>query len=94
MFTRFAVLPILIQLYHVVDRVDDHHDFRPPQLMPNHSELKRTDYEDSSWPLYGMYSNIVEGEDNRQAEYLQQHTNGVLILVSLHVTSPLLHASN
>jgi hypothetical protein len=71
--------------------VDGHS--RPPQSMPNDSQQQRINYGDSSWPLYGMYSNIVEDEDNRQAEYLQQHTNGVLILVSLHVTSPLLHSS-
>jgi hypothetical protein len=67
--------------------------FRPPQSMPNHSQQEGIDYGDSSWPLYAMYSDIVQEEDNRQAEYLQQHTNGVLILVSLHVISPLLHAS-
>ena len=73
--------------------LDDH--FRPPgpQSMPNHSQQQRINYGDNSWPLYGIYSNIVQEEDNKEAESIQQYINGILILVSLSVTSPLLHIS-
>jgi hypothetical protein len=45
-------------------------------------------YGDSSRPLYTMYSKIVQDEDNKSVERNRQSTDGVLIVVSPHVSTP------
>jgi hypothetical protein len=40
---------------------------------------------DSSWPLFSMYSNIAEKEDDKLTERYQKVADGVLIFVSPRV---------
>ena len=45
-----------------------------------------SDYGDSSWPLYSMYSKITDDDDNKMVEYCQKDADGTLIFVSLYVS--------
>ena len=45
-----------------------------------------SDYGDSSWPLYSMYSKITDGDDNKMVEYCQKDADGTLIFVSPYVS--------
>ena len=46
-----------------------------------------SDYDDSSLPLYSIYSKIAKDEDNRMIECCQKYTDGILIFVSSHVSA-------
>ena len=46
-----------------------------------------SDYDDSSLPLYSIYSKIAKDEDNRTIETTQKFTDGILIFVSSHISS-------
>ena len=60
---------------------------RDSSLLSSHGG---SDYRDSSWPLYAMYSKIAQEEDNNDAEHRQQDADAILVFVSLSVNSPLL----
>ena len=65
-------------------------DRYPPQPTPNQPPQPfqgRSDYSDSSWPLYSMYSNIAEDEDDKMAERCQKDKDGTLIFVSSHISA-------
>ncbi len=55
-----------------------HHDQPPSQ--------KESQFDDSSRPLFSMYSKIAEKDDYIIAEGWQQDANGVIIFVSPQVT--------
>jgi len=67
---------------------------RPPPpiglLQPSQRDI---DYGDSSWPLYAMYSKIVQEEDNKIAENHQKSADGILVVVSPRVARPFLRFS-
>jgi hypothetical protein len=65
----------------------------PPQSPQGSISYDDIDYGDSSWPLYAMYSKIVQEEDNKIAENHQKSADGVLIFVSPRVARPFLRAS-
>jgi hypothetical protein len=65
------------------------HQFQPTPDEPNQvpkSSTTDTKHGDSSWPLYAMYSKIVQEEDNKIAELHQKSADGILIFVSPRVT--------
>ena len=83
---RFDLFPLTCML--VLDRGRDQ-----PQSTSNRplqSLRGASDYFDSSWPIYLMYSKIAEEKDNNMTERCQKYTDGILIFVSPHVTSPYL----
>lgn len=45
-----------------------------------------SDYGDSSWALYSMYSDIAEDKDNKTVKRCQKEADGTLIFVSLPVS--------
>ena len=47
---------------------------------------KESEFRDSAWPLYSIFSNIAEGEINRMVERCQRDTDGTLIFVSSHLS--------
>ncbi|SRR5258708_1290129 len=53
----------------------------------NRLSKRELDYGDSAWPLYSMYSNIAQQDDNMLADRCQRDTNGTMVFVSPHVTS-------
>ena len=61
-----------------------------PQGNINHGDIN---YGDSSWPLYAIYSKIVQEEDNKIAENHQKSADGILIFVSPRVAHPFLCTS-
>lgn len=64
------------------DIKDNYHyqslDSKPPQ-----SPLSSTLASDSSWPLFSIYSEIAEKEDNKLTERYQKMADGVLIFSGL-----------
>ena len=50
------------------------------------SDAEESEFKDSAWPLYSIYSNIAEDEINRTVERCQRDTDGTLIFVSSLVT--------
>jgi hypothetical protein len=54
---------------------------------------KDIDYGDSSWPLYAMYSKIVQEEDKKIAELHHKSIDGIMIFVSPRITPPFLRTS-
>jgi hypothetical protein len=59
---------------------------------PNQHQVKENqEFADSSGPLFVMYGNIVEEEDNKMAERWQKDAQGILIFVgtSIFVSIPL-----
>jgi len=61
-----------------------------PLPQPSEGEMN---HGDGSWPLYAMYSKVAQEEDRTVAEHNQQAADGILIFVSLRVTSMLLRTS-
>ena len=47
---------------------------------------KDSEFRDSAWPLYSIFSNIAEGEIDRMVERCQRDTDGTLIFVSSHLS--------
>jgi len=45
-------------------------------------------FNDSSGPLFSMYSEIAEGEDNKMVQYWQKDAEGILIFVRPRVLIP------
>ena len=43
---------------------------------PLRSSEEESDYSNSSWPLYSIYSNIAEDEDNKMVERCQEMKMG------------------
>ena len=66
----------------IVDGRHDQPQSTSNQPTPNRPLLGQSDYGDSSWPLYLMYSKIAEEEDNRMVERCQKDKDGTLIIVS------------
>ena len=44
-----------------------------------------SNFGDSSWPLFSMYTKAAEDEDNKMAGRWQKDADGILIFVSLRV---------
>jgi len=63
------------------------------RIPPPQSSQGEMNHGDGSWPLYAMYSNIAQEEDSKVAQHNQQAADGILIFVSPHITSLLLHTS-
>jgi hypothetical protein len=63
-----------------------------PDELPQSSTID-TNYGDSSWPLYAMYSKIVQEEDNKIAKLHEKSADGILIFVSPRVSRLFLHTS-
>jgi hypothetical protein len=62
-------------------------DPNQPRSSPDQPVLSsQSNYGGSSRPLYTMYSKIVQEEDNKIVERNRQSTDGVLIVVSPHIT--------
>src|SRR5258708_8778112 len=53
----------------------------------NRLSKRELDYGDSAWPLYSMYSNIAQQDDNMQAIPFQLYTNETIELHHPIVTS-------
>lgn len=68
----FVALLLLNRSMGIVDTRD-----RPSKREP--------DYGDSSWPLYAMYTNISQEDDNNLAERCQRDTDGTMVFVSARV---------
>ena len=45
-----------------------------------------SDHDDSSWPLYSMYSDMAKDRDNKTVQRCQNEADGTLIFVSPHVS--------
>jgi Family of unknown function (DUF6535) len=45
------------------------------------------EHADGSAPLFNMYLRMAEEEDDKMAERWQKNADGILIFVSLHLTS-------
>ena len=65
---------------------------RPPTGLLQQPQ-RDINYGDSSWPLYAMYSKIVQEEDNKVAENHQKSADGILVFVSPRIARPFLSAS-
>lgn len=50
--------------------------------LPSQESQGRSDFGDSSEPLFSMYSKITEEEDNKMTERWQKDADGILIFVS------------
>ena len=48
----------------------------------------RTDFGDSSWPLFAMYSKIAEDEDNMRAQLWQKDAEGIIVFVCPSIFLP------
>lgn len=72
--------------------VDGHSDWPQPtsnqsiQNQPMRLLHGKSDYGDSSLPLYSMYSKIAEEEDNKMVELCQKDADGTLIFVSPYIS--------
>jgi hypothetical protein len=72
--------------------VDDHCD--QPQSTSNQTTQDQplrpsqgeSDYDDSSRPLYSMYSDMAKDRDNKTVQRCQNEADGTLIFVSTHVS--------
>ena len=53
-----------------------------PRSVPNQSSQAESNFGDSSGPLFSMYSEMAEKEDNKMAERWQKDALGILIFVS------------
>jgi hypothetical protein len=71
-------------LHGVVDASRYQH--RSTQNQPLRPLGGESDYDDSSLPLYLIYSKIAENENNRMIERSKNFTEGILISVSPHVS--------
>jgi len=60
--------------------VDGHRVQRQSALTPN--QPSSPGEIDSSWPLFSMYSNVAEEEDNKKIERYQKEAEAFLIFVS------------
>ena len=61
---------------------DDRQSPQNQQSQPTQAEFDR---DDSSWPLYSLYSKIAEEEDKMKTERYQKDADATLIFVSPHV---------
>jgi hypothetical protein len=72
--------------------VDGHgHTINQPQ--PPDAPQGNINYGNNSWPLYAMYSKIVQEEDKKIAEYHQKSADGILVFVSPRIARPFLRTS-
>jgi hypothetical protein len=62
--------------------VDGHRDQRWSTSQPLWSSSEVSEFSDSAWPLYSIYSKIAKDEDNMVFERWQRETDGILIFVS------------
>jgi len=63
-------------------RTDEPYEQHQSASNPSFQELDRdTRFRDGSWPLFSMYSNIAEEEDNKLAERWQKDADEILIFV-------------
>ncbi|KAF8479056.1 hypothetical protein DFH94DRAFT_38235 [Russula ochroleuca] len=63
--------------------IDGHHNQHhstPNQLLWSSQE---SEFRESAWPLYSIYSNIADDEINKMVERCQRNTNGILIFSGL-----------
>jgi hypothetical protein len=80
------------------DRNEQKHDQPPPPLSPPAPEpapapapatpsptKKKSNFGDSSGPLFSLYSDIADEEDEEMATRWQQDAKDILIFVSSHV---------
>ena len=87
----FSHLSLLILRTCTVDRQGRlNQPLRTPSPQPSQRNIN---YGDSSWPLYAMYSEIVQEEDNKIAENHQKSADGILVFVSPCVARPFLRTS-
>jgi hypothetical protein len=56
-----------------------------PRLEQNQSFQGQTSFTDSSGPVFHMYVNMTEGEDDKMANRWQKDADGILIFVSLYI---------
>ena len=57
----------------------------PRSSSSNHPSQAGFNFGDGSEPLFSIYSNTAEKEDNKMAERWQRDAQGILIFVSPHV---------
>jgi hypothetical protein len=79
----FRPVPTNFAAYTVVDGHHNQHHSTPNQLLWSSQE---SEFRESAWPLYSIYSNIADDEINKMVERCQRNTNGILIFVSSHVS--------
>jgi hypothetical protein len=84
--------PVLANFANVYVEIGSDQSQSAPNA-PLHSSTTDTNYGDSSWPLYAMYSKIVQEEDNKTAKLHQKSADGILIFVSPCVTPLFLRTS-
>ncbi|KAF8479034.1 hypothetical protein DFH94DRAFT_632343, partial [Russula ochroleuca] len=64
--------------------VDGHHNQRQSTAnQPLWSSSQKSEFSDSAWPLYSIYSNIAEDEINKMVERCQRDADGTLIFSGL-----------
>jgi hypothetical protein len=76
--------PLILQI--CIIHVDGNHNERQsPPNQPLQLSKEESEYSNSSWTLYSMYSKIAEDEDNKMVERCLKDADGTLIFVSPHV---------
>jgi hypothetical protein len=69
-------LPALKLPTPTANDLNDHHNWLSSAPLQDESN-----FGDSSWPLFAMYSNISDEEDNKVAERWQKDAEGTIIFV-------------
>ena len=62
--------------------VDDRPDEPDLHSKPDRPSQGKPDFSDSSWPIFFMYSKVIEEEDNQIIEAAQKDGDGILIFGS------------
>ena len=71
----------------IVDGHHNQHQSTPNQPLSSLSSLpQKSEFSDSAWPLYSIYSNIAEEEIDKMVERCQRDADGTLIFVRSHVS--------
>jgi len=73
---------VLFSLSHTYT-VGGHRDL--PQSVPTRPSQGESNFGDSSVPLFSLYSNIAEEEDNKLSDRWQKDADVILIFVSVYV---------
>ena len=84
-----SYLYFALHLVHSPTFIAEHSRNRPVSVTSKQLQLSQeeSNFGDSSGPLYSMYSTAAEDEDNKMAERWQKDADGILIFVSLRVSS-------
>ena len=84
------VLPLshLGSIFTVLNRhhIGDHH--YPPRSAYNQASQSKSDFVDSSGPIFSTYLEMAEEEDKKLAESWQADAEGILVFVRIHFLFP------